>query len=132
MTASGPFALGPAAMTRGLTRPTGRQTAQPFGGAPGSSLTGSSAPFGSSSSSANRVPVKQEENAKVKVMDGDEDMYSDPEDGVEIIDLDYVRNLDFMAPESLKRERQSKRVKKQEGGEYFITICVVPFSSSFR
>jgi hypothetical protein len=46
----------------------------------------------------------------------DEELYSDQDDGVEIIDLDNVRTMDWMAPESIRRERKpTKKVKKERG-----------------
>lgn len=45
----------------------------------------------------------------------DEEEYSDPDEGVEIVDMENVRQMDYMAPESLKKERHhSKKVKKEE------------------
>ena len=49
----------------------------------------------------------------------DDGAYSDPDEGVEIVDIDDVRRMDWMAPESLRKERQTKtkrniRVKKEE------------------
>ena len=52
-----------------------------------------------------------------KVEDEDEQVYSDQEDGVEIVDIEKVRLMDWMAPESLKKERDGKdrkKVKKEE------------------
>ena len=42
-----------------------------------------------------------------------EDAYSDPEDGVEIIDIDDVRRMDWMAPESLAKERNGDKNRKK-------------------
>ena len=41
----------------------------------------------------------------------DDDSYSDPEDGVEIIDIHDVKRMDWMAPESLQKE--NKAIKKK-------------------
>jgi DNA-directed RNA polymerase III subunit RPC4 len=102
-------------MQGGSRRPVARSN-QPFGAAPGSSLSGSSATPGPPSNTP-VAAIKKEEKGKAKVMADDEELYSDPDEGVEIIDIDHVRELDFMAPESLKRERPSaKRVKKEDPG----------------
>jgi len=42
----------------------------------------------------------------------DEDVYSDPDEGVEIIDMENVRQMDWMAPESLRKERKERKKKK--------------------
>jgi DNA-directed RNA polymerase III subunit RPC4 len=48
----------------------------------------------------------------------EEEVYSDPDEGVEIIDMEDVRQMDWMAPESLKKERRvsrkMKKIKKEE------------------
>lgn len=53
---------------------------------------------------------------KDKPSQEDEEVYSEPDEGVEIIDMEDVRQMDWMAPESLRKERrQAKRkVKKEE------------------
>jgi DNA-directed RNA polymerase III subunit RPC4 len=53
---------------------------------------------------------------KEKPSQEDEEVYSEPDEGVEIIDMEDVRQMDWMAPESLRKERrQAKRkVKKEE------------------
>ena len=40
------------------------------------------------------------------------EVYSEPDDNVEIVDLDLVRTIDWMAPESLKSEKEGKGKKK--------------------
>ena len=72
--------------------------------------------------------VKKEE-------EDDAEVYSDPDEGVEIVDMDEVKTMDWMAPDSLRRERQSAKkkkkkedvtVKKEEGEEKFlkgVRIC---------
>jgi DNA-directed RNA polymerase III subunit RPC4 len=42
----------------------------------------------------------------------DDDVYSDPDEGVEIIDMENVRQMDWMAPESLRKERKERKKKK--------------------
>ena len=46
----------------------------------------------------------------------EEEVYSDPDEGVEIVDMENVRSMDWMAPESLRREksRNGRKKKKRE------------------
>ncbi|KAG8220923.1 RNA polymerase III RPC4-domain-containing protein [Butyriboletus roseoflavus] len=60
---------------------------------------------------------KQRENSLIDTAqrpkkESDEEVYSEPEDGVEIIDMENVRQLDWMAPEALQRERRDRRKRK--------------------
>lgn len=103
MTASGPFAMGPAMAGNNARRVIPRSNFAPaIGGPPSLSSTLTSG-------------IKMEEyRGKVKT---EEDEYSEPDDGVEIIDLDDVKNLDWMAPDALKKEQtRQKRIKKEESG----------------
>jgi len=50
-------------------------------------------------------------------VDGDEELYSEPDEGVEIIDLQNVRELDWMAPETLRKESKKKPIGKAEQAE---------------
>ena len=40
-----------------------------------------------------------------------EDEYSDPDEGVEIVDMDFVKTMDWAAPESIARERTDTKKK---------------------
>jgi DNA-directed RNA polymerase III subunit RPC4 len=44
----------------------------------------------------------------------DEEVYSDPDDGVEIVDIENVRQMDWMAPEILRKDRQYTKNVKEE------------------
>lgn len=60
---------------------------------------------------------KQRENPLVDTVqtpknESDEELYSEPDEGVEIIDMENVRQLDWMAPETLQRERRDRRKRK--------------------
>lgn len=60
---------------------------------------------------------KQRENplvdtAQTPKLESDDEVYSDPDEGVEIIDMENVRQLDWMAPEILQRDRRDKRKRK--------------------
>lgn len=49
----------------------------------------------------------------------DDDVYSDPDEGVEIIDMENVRQMDWMAPESLRKERKERKRKKMKKEDPF-------------
>ncbi|RXW14681.1 hypothetical protein EST38_g11179 [Candolleomyces aberdarensis] len=51
---------------------------------------------------------------EVAKQDEDEEPYSDPDEGVEIIDMERVREMDWMAPESLRKEKATKKKVKKE------------------
>jgi DNA-directed RNA polymerase III subunit RPC4 len=114
MTASGPFAMGPALFnSSGRAAPRANAVMPPSGaaGSHGASLSGSAAPT-----------IKRENDLKGKQAEvqREEDDYSDPDEGVEIIDLHDVRQMDWMAPESLKREQ--KRVKKEDPNSSLLSV----------
>lgn len=114
MTASGPFAMGPAMAGSSSRRSAPRSNFAPT--LPVDASLGSN--FGNLSHSAPPSLRKDAnglgESASVKA---EEEEYSDPDEGVEIIDMENVRLMDWMAPESLKKERReakTKKVKKEE------------------
>lgn len=56
----------------------------------------------------------------------DEEVYSDPDDGVEIIDIENVRQMDWMAPESLRKDRQyTKNVKEEPVDVIGANFCLL-------
>lgn len=116
MTASGPFAMGPAmAGNAGSRRSTPRSNFAPSV-APSTSGTSS---LGTGLSQTAPPSLRKDNDLKGKGKDikreEDEEVYSDPEDGVEIIDMEHVRSMDWMAPESLRKERMiAKKVKKEK------------------
>ena len=113
MTASGPFAMGPSQAGSSAWRSGPRVSTistaprgPPDPAALGANLTKTAAPA-----------LKKEERAEPRVhVDDDAEVYSDPDEGVEIVDMRNVHTMDWMAPESLKgesaRERSKKRVAK--------------------
>ncbi|KAF8074814.1 RNA polymerase III RPC4-domain-containing protein [Lyophyllum atratum] len=111
MTASGPFAMGPA--LAGNT--TARRSVPRSNFAP-VPIPGSAPPLGSSLVRGAAPTLKREGRQADKDGKDDEEaeVYSDPDEGVEIIDMEDVRQMDWMAPESLRKERQQKKVKKEE------------------
>ncbi|KAI0641967.1 RNA polymerase III RPC4-domain-containing protein [Trametes meyenii] len=124
MTASGPFAMGPALAGTSARRAAPRSNFAPIvpqgpGAARlGAGLTATTAPT-----------LKRERDAEggkggggggAGVADGE--VYSDPDEGVEIVDMENVRQMDWMAPESLRKERDAgkrkgPKVKKEERDE---------------
>ncbi|KAH7335114.1 RNA polymerase III RPC4-domain-containing protein [Rhizoctonia solani] len=112
MVASGPFALGPAANnTRRPTRISAgmSQAAGVGGGQPqGAGLTDTAAP------TINNTKKLQKRRAGLEA--ADKEQYSDDE-GVEIVDMDDVNELDWMAPDSLirvKEEDEEKAARKRD------------------
>ncbi|KAI0048097.1 hypothetical protein FA95DRAFT_1540308, partial [Auriscalpium vulgare] len=112
MTASGPFAMGPvrAGMSGYGSKPRAMATPiAPPGG------DGASAALGANLTRSAAPVLKKEKDRAAKKRDvqvEDEEVYSDPDDGVEIVDMDNVRTMDWMAPESLKREKEGGKKKK--------------------
>jgi DNA-directed RNA polymerase III subunit RPC4 len=113
MTASGPFAMGPSQAGSSAWRSGPRVSTIPTAprGPPdpaalGANLTKTAAPA-----------LKKEERAggpRVHVdEDDDVEVYSDPDEGVEIVDMKNVHTMDWMAPESLKWESSRERSKKR-------------------
>jgi len=71
------------------------------GGALGSGLTQTTAPT---------LGIKKEPKSEGDVkVESDEEVYSEPDEGVEIVDMSDIRKMDWMAPETLKRESDHKR-----------------------
>ncbi|OJT01890.1 hypothetical protein TRAPUB_7667 [Trametes pubescens] len=112
MTASGPFAMGPALGGTSARRTAPRSNFAPIvpqgpGGAArlGAGLTQTTAPT-----------LKREPQDGAGVPPGDDEVYSDPDEGVEIVDMENVRQMDWMAPESLRKEKETgkKKVKREE------------------
>ncbi|KAF8909421.1 RNA polymerase III RPC4-domain-containing protein [Gymnopilus junonius] len=110
MTASGPFAMGPALAGNNARRSTPRSAFAPTGPI---GILSSSAGGGLSQTGPPSLRKNDTKNGPVKTEE--DEVYSDPDEGVEIIDMDNVRQMDWMAPESLRKERESiKKVKKEE------------------
>ena len=112
MTASGPFAMGPA-----LAGMAGRRGAPRSNFAPvmPQAPAGGRANLGAGLTQTTAPSLKKEKERA----EPEEEAYSDPDDGVEIVDMENVRQMDWMAPESLRKERESGKkkglkVKKEE------------------
>ncbi|KAF9268993.1 hypothetical protein L218DRAFT_953555 [Marasmius fiardii PR-910] len=115
MTASGPFALGPAlASSSSATRRV----------VPKSNFTPITAPSKGSHTSpgaglTNTVASSiKSESGKGKGKAVDDEVYSDPDEGVEILDMEQVRNVDYMAPDILKQEKRVSKIKKEDGVDF--------------
>ncbi|KAJ7623370.1 RNA polymerase III RPC4-domain-containing protein [Roridomyces roridus] len=112
MTASGPFAMGPTMAGNNARRSVPRSNfAIPTPTSDRSSL-------GAGLTRVSAAVIKKEnelKGEKIKSSEEDEEVYSDPDEGVEIVDMENVRQMDWMAPESLRKERHvKKKVKKEE------------------
>lgn len=112
MKASGPFAMGPSLVGSGRrTAPRSNFTPiMPSGpsksGALGSGLTQTAAPT---------LGVKKEpKSGEGLKAESDEEVYSEPDEGVEIVDMNDIRKMDWMAPETLKRESEHKKKARQK------------------
>ena len=118
MTASGPFAMGPTQAGSSAWRTGPRVSAASI--APGGSPADRAALGANLTKTA--APTLKKEGAErgARVDDDDEaEVYSDPDEGVEIVDMRNVHMMDWMAPESLKWETRKKtkkvaKVKKEE------------------
>ncbi|KAF4610620.1 hypothetical protein D9613_006819 [Agrocybe pediades] len=110
MTASGPFAMGPAMAGNSSRKTAISSTFVPSVPSDNARTTGANL-----SQSAPPLLRKDLTSKNSQVKEEDEEVYSDPDEGVEIIDMENVRQMDWMAPESLRKERQPvKKVKKEE------------------
>ena len=80
------------------------------GGALGLGLTQTTAP-----TLEVKMEPKPEEGLKAE---SDEEIYSEPDEGVEIVDMNDIRKIDRMAPDTLKRESEyKKKVKSKKRAE---------------
>jgi DNA-directed RNA polymerase III subunit RPC4 len=107
--------MGPALAGNNARRSVPRSNFAPIispsksGPSPATSLTHSAAPL-----------LKREVEFRFKGKDKemvetprDEEVYSDPDEGVEIVDMENVRQMDWMAPEGLRKERHVRKIKKE-------------------
>ncbi|KAF8631910.1 hypothetical protein AX15_002167 [Amanita polypyramis BW_CC] len=106
MTASGPFAMGPAVPRRSMSQ---SNAAPPLMSPASGSIARTVVP----KTPFNKIGggLKPQSTTTTE----DEEPYSEPDEGVEIVDLQKVRELDWMAPETLRREgKKAKRVRKED------------------
>lgn len=137
MTASGPFAMGPALAGGSGSRRVPRSNFAPIGlGGPGGASLGQGLDGGATHSMNKDKGKGRTADMQIKVKEENEEdaeVYSDPDEGVEIVDMDEVKTMDWMAPDSLRRDRQNAKkkkkkevvtVKKEEGEEKVIAMDV--------
>jgi DNA-directed RNA polymerase III subunit RPC4 len=115
MTASGPFAMGPALAGNNARRSVPRSNFAPVVSPTKPGLL-SAENYNHTAASSIKRETYFEAKEKDKEMIGvrDDEVYSDPDEGVEIVDMENVRQMDWMAPESLRKERQTKKIKKED------------------
>ncbi|TBU30650.1 RNA polymerase III RPC4-domain-containing protein [Dichomitus squalens] len=120
MTASGPFAMGPAL----AGAPSARRTAPRSNFAPAPPPAGSAKlGAGLTQTTAPSLKKEKEREQEAERARKEEQEYSDPDEGVEIVDMENVRQMDWMAPESLRKEREvgkrnrkaKAKLKREEG-----------------
>ncbi|KZT10060.1 uncharacterized protein LAESUDRAFT_741655 [Laetiporus sulphureus 93-53] len=113
MTASGPFAMGPA-----LAGTSARRTAPRSHFAPAIPLGLCGTAMLGAGLTATTAPTLKREKKEREKSEEDEEAYSDPDEGVEIVDMDKIKDMDWMAPETLGKEKVRKRkgpkMKKEE------------------
>ena len=117
MTASGPFAMGPAMAGASAQRTAPRTNFTPV--APQGPGAAAKLGLGLTQTVAPSLGVKREGKAvavgegSTKKADEEEEkeVYSDADEGVEIIDMEDVKTMDWMAPEALKKARENKKKK---------------------
>ena len=115
MTASGPFAMGPTLAGSSIRRSAPRSNfATP------ALVSQNWTNFGDKHSYSDQPSMMDVGNTDNYVKSGavkteDGEYYSDPDEGVQIVDMEDVHQLDWMAPDSIKKERQKlrKKVKKE-------------------
>ena len=125
MTASGPFAMGPTLAGSSIRRSAPR-SAPRSSFAPTALVSRTLTSFGNHPTPSAPLPLKNDvgntddnvKNGAVKTEDGE--YYSDPDEGVEIVDMEDVHQLDWMAPDSIRKERQKsqKTVKMEAQGAF--------------
>ncbi|KAL5513034.1 hypothetical protein ACEPAH_3432 [Sanghuangporus vaninii] len=112
MMATGPLALGPTMSGSAATKRSGPRSN--FSAASRSS--GSGAPASSIDTGLTRstAPTLKREppDSSQKLVEVEAETYSDPDEGVEIVDMDEIRKMDWMAPESLRKEKVREKRKK--------------------
>ncbi|KAF9457529.1 RNA polymerase III RPC4-domain-containing protein [Collybia nuda] len=113
MTASGPFAMGPALAGNNARRSAPRSNFAPTLPPSGSTTLSSTLTYAVAPSLRQDIG-KNGKSKEAGKLEEEEEVYSDPDEGVEIVDMGDVRKMDWMAPESLSREHHIKKPKKEE------------------
>ena len=123
MTASGPFAMGPTLTGSSSTR----RSAPRSNFASPAQVSQFSTSFEDNLSSSAPPSLKRDvgntgndvKSSTVKTEDGE--YYSDPDEGVEIVDMEDVHQLDWMAPDSIRKEHQKwqEKVEKEAQSAFY-------------
>ena len=117
MTASGPFAMGPT-MVGASGRRVGQHTpVVPQPTASSSSVLGSG--LSRSAAPSLKKSGKEENDSGTTTPKDEDEVYSEPDEGIEIVDMENVRQMDWMAPDTLSKEKhpvknQRTRINKEE------------------
>lgn len=132
MTASGPFAMGPTLAGTSARRTAPRSNFTPIlpqGPTASPSLGGKLSNVGPPQLKKDKQRENVLENTDQKKIksESDEEVYSEPDEGVVIIDMEDVGRLDWMAPETLRKERRDRQKKKLVKAE--IEEPMIPASS---
>ena len=111
--------MGPALAGTSARRTAPRSNFAPVGPPAGSAKLGA----GLTQTTAPSLKKEKEREREAEMARREEEEYSDPDEGVEIVDMENVRQMDWMAPESLrkekeggKRNRKAKAKMKREDG----------------
>lgn len=116
MTASGPFAMGPALVGSSARHAAPRPNFTPIlsQGPSTSSLRSilSNAPAPQLKKDKQRENVPADVAQREVKIESEEEVYSEPDDGVEIVDIENVGKLDWMAPETLQKEQRHRKKGK--------------------
>jgi DNA-directed RNA polymerase III subunit RPC4 len=134
MTASGPFAMGPTLAGSSIRRSAPRSNFAPTAPVSRTSTSfGNNHPLSSAPLSLKNDVGNTDDNVRngiVKAEDGE--YYSDPDEGVEIVDMENVHQLDWMAPDSIKKERQSEDEELEDIVEDFASQANIETVRFFR
>jgi DNA-directed RNA polymerase III subunit RPC4 len=121
MTASGPFAMGPSMTGNAGRRIAPRSKLTPaIQTTPGLSSTALGSGLSCSAAPSLRTSGGEDNVLGNGAKDEDVEVYSDPDEGVEIIDMESVRHMDWMAPDiPLKSDGKKKksRIKNENNDE---------------
>lgn len=107
MVASGPFAMGPS--MSGSKKSAIRATyAAP--------RVEAKDPSGSTNVPASddkgAISKGKEKAVKAEELEDDIELYSDPDEGVQIVDMNAIRTMDWMAPENLRHDKLKNKRKE--------------------
>lgn len=126
MTASGPFAMGPSQAGRSTDRVTTFSSVD--------SVAPSRLTLGLSQTGPPLLGKESKRGKEKETKVEEEEVYSDPDDGVEIVDMDQVQKIDWMAPDVVRKERRSgeTKIKQENLDNISMSFCsYILYSSRF-